>query len=204
MQTILYLHGFAGSGASGTATSMRNALYEHGIQVIAPDIPVMPLEAMAFLRQQVEEIQPQLIVATSMGAMYAEQLRGHLRMLVNPSFTMSRLLTFGGMGRKPFRNPRQDGTRDFKVDKNMIAQFREVERESFKGITPEDKALVYGLFGTHDKRVNGQPEFKKNYGTEHFILFEGEHYLNDQILKKVVLPLIKKLLFEDKNEVEKL
>ena len=199
MQTILYLHGFAGSGASGTATSLRNALYEHGIQVTAPDIPVMPLEAMAFLHQQVEEIQPELIVATSMGAMYAEQLRGHLRILVNPSFTMSRLLTFGGMGRKPFRNPRQDGVRDFKVDKDMIAQFREVERESFKDITPEDKALVYGLFGIHDKRVNGQPEFKKNYGNEHFTLFEGEHYLNDQILKKTVLPLIKKLLLEDKN-----
>jgi len=199
MQTILYLHGFAGSGASGTATSMRNALYEHGIQVIAPDIPVMPLEAMDFLRQQVEEIQPQLIVATSMGAMYAEQLRGHLRLLVNPSFTMSRLLTFGGMGRKPFRNLRQDGARDFKVDKDMIAQFREIERHSFKGITPEDKTLVYGLFGLHDKRVNGQPEFKKNYGDEHFTLFEGEHYLNDQILKKTVLPLIKKLLLVDKN-----
>lgn len=199
MQTILYLHGFAGSGASGTATSMRNALYEYGIQVIAPDIPVMPTEALAFLHREVEEIQPQLIVATSMGAMYAEQLRGHLRLLVNPSFSMARLLTFGGMGRKPFRNSRQDGAIDFKVDKEMIAQFREVERQSFKGITPEDKALVYGLFGNHDKRVNCQPEFKKHYGNEHFALFEGEHYLNDQVLKKTVLPLVKKLLLEDKN-----
>lgn len=200
MQTILYLHGFAGSGASGTATSMRNALYENGIQVIAPDIPVMPMEALAFLHREVEEIQPQLIVATSMGAMYAEQLRGHLRLLVNPSFSMARLLTFGGMGRKPFRNSRQDGAIDFKVDKEMIAQFREVERQSFKGITPEDKALVYGLFGIHDKRVNCQPEFKKNYGSENFALFEGEHYLNDQVLKKAVLPLVKKLLLEDKNK----
>jgi hypothetical protein len=132
-------------------------------------------------------------------AMYAEQLRGHLRLLVNPSFSMARLLTFGGMGRKPFRNSRQDGAIDFKVDKEMIAQFREVERQSFKGITPEDKALVYGLFGIHDKRVNCQPEFKKHYGSEHFVLFEGEHYLNDQVLKKTVLPLVKKLLLEDKN-----
>ena len=194
MKTILYLHGFAGSGASGTATSMRNALYEQGVQVIAPDIPVMPTEAMTFLRQQVDALQPDLIVATSMGAMYAEQLRGYLRILVNPSFCMARLLTFGGMGRKPFRNPRADGAKDIKVDKDMIAQFREVEKRTFEGITPEDKELVYALFGDHDRRVNCQPQYKKAYGAAHFALFDGEHYLNDIVLKKSVLPLVKQLL----------
>lgn len=194
MQTLLYLHGFAGSGASGTATYLRNALYEHDVQVVAPDIPVMPSEALAFLRELVERLHPDLIVSTSMGAMYAEQLRAYRRILVNPSFQMARLLTFGGLGRKPFRNARQDGARDFKVDKSMIAEFREVERGSFKGITPADKQLVYGLFGLHDKRVNCQADFTKAYGKEHFATFDGDHYLNDAILKHTVLPLIKQLL----------
>ncbi len=194
MKTILYLHGFAGSGASGTATYLRNALYEHGVQVVAPDIPVMPAEAMPFLRQQVATLQPDIIVATSMGAMYAEQLRGYLRILVNPSFCMARLLTFGGMGRKPFRNPRQDGAKDFKVDKEIIAQFRNVERDCLKNITDAERLLVYGLFGLHDRRVNCQNDFKKAYGTAHFATFDGEHYLNDSILKRNVLPLIKDLL----------
>lgn len=194
MKTVLYLHGFAGSGASGTATYLRNALYEQGVQVVAPDIPVMPVEAMTFLHEQVETVRPDLIVATSMGAMYAEQLRGWQRILVNPSFCMARLLTFGGMGRKPFRNPRQDGAKDFKVDKDMIAQFKEVEKHSFEGITPDDRGLVYGLFGNHDKRVNCQPQFQKNYGREHFSLFDGEHYLNDTVVKKAVLPLVRQLL----------
>lgn len=194
MKTLLYLHGFAGSGASGTATSLRNALYEHGVQVIAPDIPVMPAEAMPFLKKQVEELKPDLIVATSMGAMYAEQLRGFQRILVNPSFGMARLLTFGGMGRKPFRNARQDGAKDFKVDKEMVAQFKDIEKHCLQGITPADKELVYGLFGDHDKRVNCQAQFKKAYGNAHFGTFDGEHYLNDSVLKKAVLPLIRQLL----------
>ena len=107
---------------------------------------------------------------------------------------MARLLTFGGMGRKPFRNPRAYGAKDFKVDKDMIAQFREVEKHTFEGITPEDKELVYALFGDHDRRVNCQPQYKKAYGTAHFALFNGEHYLNDIVLKKSVLPLVKQLL----------
>lgn len=194
MRTLLYVHGFASSGATGSATNMRNALYPYDVRVVAPDVPVMPAEALAFLRRSVEELQPDIIVATSMGAMYAEQLRGHLRILVNPSFHMARLLTFGGLGRKAFRNPRQDGATDFKVDKDMISQFRDVEKHSFEGITPEDKTLVYGLFGDHDSRVNCQTEFRKHYGSENFSLFDGDHYLNDTVLHHTVLPLVRRLL----------
>ena len=61
-------------------------------------------------------------------------------------------------------------------------------------ITPEEKNLVWGLFGTQDKLVNCQPDFKKNYGTGQMRLFEGEHFLNDKILSRVVLPLVEQIL----------
>lgn len=162
--------------------------------MLSPDVPVEPLRAIEYLRQYVGEHQPDLIVATSMGAMYAEQLHGIRRILVNPSFHMARLLTFRGMGRQEFRNKREDGARDFKVDKQMIAEFKEVEKLSFHGITPEEKQLVWGLFGTKDKNVNCQPDFRKHYGTGQMTLFEGEHYLNGVVLGKVIIPLVEKLL----------
>ena len=184
---VLYLHGFASAGSSGTALHLRNALYEYGI-------PVSPAEALPFLQELVKEEQPDLIVATSMGALYAELLHGIPRILVNPSFQMARLLTFRGLGkRQEFRNKREDGTKDFKVDKQMVAEFKEVEKGLFKEAKKEQD-LVWGLFGTQDKNVNCQPEFKKHYGTSHFQLFEGEHYLNDAVLKRTVFPLIKEIL----------
>lgn len=191
---VVYIHGFASSGSTGTATHLRNFLYPDGVEVLAPDVPVSPLEAMDFLRKYVGEQQPDLIVSTSMGAFYAEQLRGIPRILVNPSFHMARMLTFRGLGRREFRNPRADGARDFKVDKPMIAEYKEVEKLSFQGITSDEKELVWGLFGTNDKLVNCQADFKKHYGNSHFQLFDGEHYLNDSVLKHAVLPLVKKLL----------
>ncbi len=191
---VLYLHGFASAGSSGTALHLRNALYEHGIPVIAPDIPVSPAQALPFLQKLVEEEQPDLIVATSMGALYAELLHGIPRILVNPSFCMARLLTFRGLGkRQEFRNKREDGAKDFKVDKQMVAEFKEIEKGLFKTAKTE-KPLVWGLFGTQDRNVNCQPEFKKHYGTDHFRLFEGEHFLNDAILKRHVWPLIVDIL----------
>ncbi|MBQ0049732.1 MAG: hypothetical protein KBT12_05815 [Bacteroidales bacterium] len=191
---IIYAHGFASAGSSGTATHLRNMLYEQGVQVLSPDLPTSPRLAMPFLHDYVEKEQPDLIVATSMGAFYAEQLRGYRRILVNPSFQMSRLLIFRGMGRHEFRNKRADGAKDFKVDKQMIAEFKEVEKNSFQYITPEEKELVWGLFGNNDRNVNCQPEFKKHYGTAHFQIFDGEHFLNDKVLKQAVLPVIKSLL----------
>ena len=187
---MLYIHGFASAGSTGTATQMRNHLYPKGVQVVSPDVPVDPLEAISFLKDLVNKEQPDLIVATSMGALYAEQLKGTKRILVNPSFHMARLLTFRGLGRREFRNKRQDGATDFKVDKAMIQAFQQVEKESFKGITNEEKALVWGLFGTQDKLVNCQSDFLKHYGKEQMQLFEGEHFLNDKVLSHTVMPLV--------------
>ena len=191
---VLYIHGFASAGSTGSATQMRNHFYPKGVQVLSPDVPVEPLRAIAFLHDYVQEHNPDLIVATSMGAMYAEQLHGIRRILVNPSFHMARLLTFRGMGRQEFRNKREDGAKDFKVDKQMIAEFKEVEKQSFLGITSEEKQLVWGLFGIRDKNVNCQPDFRKHYGTAQMSLFEGEHYLNGEVLSKVIIPLAETIL----------
>ena len=190
MKKVMYIHGFASAGSTGSATQMRNHLYPKGVQVLSPDVPTDPLQAIAFLRAFVEQEQPDLIVATSMGALYAEQLRGVKRILVNPSFHMARLLTFRGLGKREFRNKRQDGQTEFKVDKQMIQGFQQVEKDSFKGITAEEKALVWGLFGKQDSLVNCQADFLKHYGKEQMVLFEGDHYLNDKVLSKVVMPRV--------------
>ena len=46
-KTILYVHGFASSGASGTVKNLRNML--PNTRVIAPDLPLNAHEAMALL-----------------------------------------------------------------------------------------------------------------------------------------------------------
>lgn len=194
MKKILYIHGFSSAGSTGTATLMRNMLYEKDVRVVSPDVPVSPLEALQFLKDYAAQEQPDLIIGTSMGGMYAEQLRGYKRILVNPSFHMARLLTFRGLGNYDFQNKRADGATRFKVDKQMIAEFKEVEKLSFKGLTPEDKKNVYGLFGRNDPTVHTQDDYTKIYGKEHFVVFEGEHRLNDKVLKHDVLPIIMEIL----------
>lgn len=194
MPTVLYIHGFASAGSNGTAITMRNMLYPQGVSVLSPDVPTRPLEAQRMLRDLVASEHPDVIVGTSMGGMYTEQLHGIPRVLINPSFHMARMLMFHGTGRMEFYSKRADGAKDFKVDRAMAQEFQQVEKDSFQGIDDQEKALVWGLFGTRDKVVNCQADFSKHYGTAQMRLFDGEHQLNVHVLSREVMPIVTRLL----------
>lgn len=187
---IIYFHGFASSGATGTAESLRRMLPE--VEVISPDIPVDPSEALPFLRALCEQEQPDLIIGTSMGAMYAQQMFGFRKILVNPSFNMSTLSKVFRTGEHKFLNGRKDNAKTFKITKEIIQKQNMMERQQFKGITPFDRENTYGLFGIHDTTVNCYDLFKKYYTNAQ--RFDGEHHLNEKALRTAVVPLAKTIL----------
>ena len=188
---LVYFHGFMSSGASGTVESLRRMLPE--LEVVAPDIPVDPAEALPYLKQYVAEQQPDIIVGTSMGAMYAQQMYGYKKICVNPSFNMSTMSkVMKANTTYPFQNGRKDGAKTFKITGQIVKNFNMMERQQFKGITDFDRENTYGLFGNNDTTVNCYDLFKKYYTKAQ--RFEGEHRLNDKSLKTAVVPLIKQIL----------
>lgn len=194
----MYVHGFASSGSSGTVMTLRR--YMAGWRVVAPDLPVDPFDALELLRRMVNEEQPDIVVGTSMGGMYTQQLWGVPRIVVNPSFEMSRSLLFGKMGRNKYMSKRQDGAAEFRIDKSVVERFKEMEKHQFEGITDEEKMLVVGLFGDKDPVVHFQPLMAQLYGEERCRWFAGEHRLNDTVVKKVLIPLIDELVGKDEVE----
>lgn len=187
---ILYFHGFASSGASGTVQLLRQMLPE--TDIIAPDIPVDPAEALPFLKELCKAELPDLVIGTSMGGMYAQQMRGFKRICVNPAFNMSKLSKVLRTGEHQFFNRRKDNQKTFRITREIIQHFNQMERTQFKDITPEEQNLCWGLFGINDPTVNTYDLFRKHYTQA--IRFEGEHRLNDKVLHKTVVPLIKDIL----------
>ena len=189
---LVYFHGFASSGASGTVLLLRKIF--PSAQVVAPDIPVDPEEALPMLQKLVQTEQPDVIVGTSMGGMYAQQMHGFLRICVNPSFRIStsKLLHTGV---HKWLNGRKNHEKEFRITADIIKRYNQMERKQFDGITPDDRELCYGLFGINDTSVNpinAYNTFTKYY--THAERFEGEHQLNDKVIHKVLLPLLKQLL----------
>ncbi|MEE0520505.1 MAG: YqiA/YcfP family alpha/beta fold hydrolase [Bacteroidaceae bacterium] len=189
---IVYFHGFGSSHASGTVEILRRELPDD--TVAAPDIPVDPAEALPYLRQFCADEQPDLIIGTSMGGMYAQQMRSFRRILVNPAFNMSTMSKGLKTGEHKFYSGRYDGAKTFKITKDIITHHNQMERQQFKGITAAERETCWCLVGLHDTTVtNAEAVFKKNYLADHLIRFDGEHQLNDKVIKKVLLPLIEQM-----------
>ena len=185
---ILYVHGFGSSGQSGTVTRIREVF--PNANVIAPDLPIHPEEAMALLRQLCQQEKPDLIIGTSMGGMYTEMLRGYDRILVNPALRMGDTMKEHGMiGAQHFSNPRQDGVQDFIVTKAMAKDYKEMTEHCFEGINEEEQHRVWGLFGDEDTTVNTYDLFHEHYPTA--IRFHGEHRMNDHSFMHAVVPVIR-------------
>ncbi len=183
---ILYVHGFASSGRNGSVRTLRLLMPE--ATVVAPDLPVEPFEAKELLMNMIASEKPDLIIGTSMGAMYAEMLYGVDRILVNPAFQLAdTLLKNNGLGRQNYHNPRQDGETSFLVTKTLLEHFREVSSHCFER-AGEDQDKVFGLFGIHDTLVHTFGLFSEHYPQA--IRFDGEHHLNDDAILHSLLPVI--------------
>lgn len=185
---ILYVHGFASSGSSGTVARIKELLPQ--AVVTAPDLPIHPAEAMELLEKTCREVQPDLIIGTSMGGMYAEMLYGYDRILMNPALKMGDdILKNNMLGKVTFLNPRADGLKEFIMTKQLQAEYREMTERCFSGVNSEEQQRVWGLFGMEDTVVDTRGLFASHYGN--VLRFHGGHRMNDSILIHSVLPVIR-------------
>ena len=183
---LMYLHGFGSSAASGTVKTLRELLPD--FDVVAPDIPVDPAEALSFLRGLCMNEMPDVVVGTSMGGMYAQQMRGYNRICVNPAFEMSKKSKMLTVGTHEYFKPRKDGTTHFEITSEIIRHHAEMEMHQFDGITETDRKQVWGMFADNDQQVNGESLFLQYYNQ--VIHFSGEHRMDDRVIEDVLVPLI--------------
>ncbi|MBR1678327.1 MAG: esterase [Bacteroidales bacterium] len=182
---ILYVHGYASSGASGTVGRLRLLLPD--ATVVAPDVPVDPFEALKMLQEMCAHETPDLIIGTSMGGMYTEQLTGYDRICVNPALHLAdTILKNNGLGKQEFHNVRQDSQTSFMMTKTLLEDYRSVSDGRFRQV---EKDRVWGLFGTRDTLVDCFDEFAGKYPRA--IRFDGEHQLNDHAILWSLLPVVR-------------
>ena len=185
---LLYVHGFGSAGSTHTAQMLRELMPE--ATVLSPDLPIHPEEALAMLHQLVSNEQPDLIIGTSRGGMYTEQLKGFDRICVNPAFQMAETMHEHGMvGKQTFQNPRQDGVQEFIVTKAMVKEYKAATELCFQDIDDEERNRVFGMFGDNDQTVHTYDLFLEHYPNA--IHFHGEHRLNDKVLLHYLMPVIR-------------
>lgn len=183
---IIYLHGLSSSGNSNTARKLRELLPDDN--VITPDLPVYPDETLALLGELRHTYKPDdtIVIGTSMGAMYAQQMTYYKRILVNPAFHVSELLRENEGRTLPFFSERKDGAKEFQVTTELCEAFEDMEANQFNGADGEMDIIA--LFGNKDDVVNCKSEYLEYYTLYH--IFAGGHRMTDEIIEKTLIPVI--------------
>ena len=203
MKRILFLHGFFASGQCVPAVALREA-FEGEAEVLTPDLPMHPKEALAFVRGLIDHEKPDVLVGNSCGSFYAQMVAPALglpALLGNPYFRMTEFLK-ARVGAHQYKSPRMDGRQDFVIDEQLIAEFAEMEAHQFldkpsgkaehDNGTPEGSDRIWGLFGDHDTLAHFEPLFLEHYNKSFH--FPGAHTPTAEEVKKYYVPLIKELL----------
>lgn len=190
MKTIIFLHGFFASGSCIPAVALKKA-FEGKYNVLTPDLPLHPHDALAFVLKLCEEYNPVLLVGNSCGAFYAQMasaLWNVPALLSNPYFIMSDFLK-QRIGTHQYKSPRADGKQDFVIDDALIDEFEGLQMIQFN---KHSEAKVLGIFGNNDPIAHYEPMFLEHY-TDSFH-FPGEHTPTAEEINAYHVPLIKKML----------
>ena len=198
MYKILFLHGFFASGQCVPAVALRDA-FKGRVEVITPDLPIHPKEAISFIRELIEKEKPNLLVGNSCGAFYAQMLASEMgipALLGNPHFKMTEFLR-ERIGKHQYKSPRKDGKQDFTIDEALIEEFADVEATQFESCNPLYKDRIWGLFGEQDTLAHFEPLFLEHY--ERSFHFPGGHTPTAEEVRTWYVPLAEQML---KNGVE--
>ena len=193
MKKILFLHGFFASGQCVPAMALREA-FRGKAEVLTPDLPMHPGEAVCFIRELCQKEQPDVVVGNSCGSFYAQMIAPELgipALLGNPHFQMTEFLK-PRMGAHQYKSPRRNSIQDFIIDEQLISEFAEMQQHQFDGCTPYGKENVWGIFGEQDSLAHFEPLFLQHY--THSYHFPGAHTPTADEVRTWYVPLIERML----------
>ena len=190
---ILFLHGFFASGSCIPAQALKQA-FAGKAEVLTPDLPLHPREALAFITKLCEREHPNVLVGNSNGAFLAQIVASRLEipaLLGNPYLEMTRFL-IERIGEHEYKSPRADGQQQLVIDQSLIDKFAEVQAHQWDNSRPELSDRIWGLFGENDHLAHFEPLFLQHYTRAYH--FPGGHTPTAEEVREYYVPLAEKLI----------
>jgi len=171
------------------ANALRSALAGKA-EVLTPDLPLHPKEALAMIKQIITDEKPDILVGNSCGAFYAQMVASELgipALLGNPHFQMTEFLK-ERIGEHQYKAPRKNGNQNFVIDEALIQEFKELEAIQFDAWRPEIRDLIWGIFGERDTLAHFEQLFLKYYS--HSFHFPGGHTPTAEEVERWYVPKV--------------
>ena len=173
--SVLYVHGYMGSGSGDTATTIKKLLNADKFNFISPQFSNKVADIEKNIQQInyiIEKDKPAIIIGNSLGTFEVMNAKsGMYRILINPVF-----------------NPVTDSLQPEIFDESFAAiSDRISELANSFDFSDEDKRMTYGFFGAEDDVVSCQRQFKDVFCADNITVFQRVgHKLFESQLKVVV------------------
>lgn len=193
MKKAIFLHGFYASAYCHMAIALKDAL-KGEVDVLTPDLPLHPLEALAFVRELCAQEHPDMLIGNSNGAFLAQILATELQtpaLLGNPHLKMSEFVT-ARIGENRYKSPRMDGKQEFVIEPPLADEFAELEAHQWDNWNPSMRNLCVGLFGKKDTLARFEPDFREHYDNAYH--FPGNHTPTEDEAREWYVPKVLELL----------
>jgi len=193
MHKILFIHGLASSGAYKMADMLRQLLRPS--EVVAPDLPIDPDQALPELDALNKKEKPDLVVGLSWGGFLALRLEAAHTVVINPDLDISVLLR-QHIGPMEYLSPRRNGELSFLITEEICQKYEQLESRAIHA----DKAVL-GCFGEQDTLVHCVDKFESIFPGRAF-RYPGGHLPTYPEMKFHIVPAIKEFLGQKEGRPE--
>ena len=201
MKTILYIHGMGGGTNSRIPCLLNTLLASRDIRVVVRTYDFDPELGRQQIASWVEELQPELVIGESLGAVQALRIQGRPHLFVSPSLgapaVMRRMswLTLFALGRWALHRhfPVKEGDRQpLKFRWPVMRKYKAHEAAAISAIEPD--GYYYAFFGKYDhyKRsgVVREDLWIRHFGPDSFTEYEGTHFMEEEYVESLLVPKI--------------
>ena len=203
MSIVLYIHGMGGGGDSRIPSILSEELSESGVSIVVRTYDFDPDIAAEQIACWVDELNPELIIGESLGALHALRLKGHPVLLVSPALNapyyfelLAWITLIPGVSRIFDRiyRPREGDRQNLHFTFRVLRKYLPHRRMALKKTSEKSVHSFFGVYDHYmDSNIVSVRTWRKYFGYT-YSLYEGTHFMEEEfvrtLLKDAVLDVL--------------
>lgn len=193
-----------GGGDSRIPGCLQSLLDPQKYQVVIRTYDFDPPIGRSQIEAWVRELNPDLVIGESLGAIQALRVKGIPHLFVSPALgAPAQLVKFAPLARFALGRwylhhhyPVKEGDRQpLKFRYDVMMRYREHEAAALAAIGPDE--YYYAFFGTEDHFMRSgvvQVSLWEKYFGNAYTMYEGTHFMEEEYLKSLLVPKILEVL----------
>lgn len=193
-----------GGSDSRIPNCLQSLLDPQKYQVVIRTYDFDPPIGQSQIEAWVRELNPDLIIGESLGAIQALRVKGIPHLFVSPALgAPAQLVKFAPLARFALGRwylhhhyPVKEGDRQpLKFRYDVMMRYREHEAAALAAIGPDE--YYYAFFGTEDHFMRSgvvQVSLWEKYFGNTYTMYEGTHFMEEEYLKSLLVPKILEVL----------